>query len=102
MKMPSKFVAIATVTVSLAACTPSDQDMCAHIMDVMKQELGAAEDAELPSDADMQTHTTKCVKDLRKERDAKGDTYGEFAKCIMAATTIEEMVICDAEEEEEV
>lgn len=96
--MPRRSLVLTALTL-LVACTPSDQKLCEHIMDVMQRERAEAEDATLPSDAQMHSYTKKCVTDLEKERDAKDDEYDEFAACIMDATTIEALVLCDAEPE---
>lgn len=96
MKTFHKFLALAALTPFLAACTPSNEDVCNHVMEIMKKEMGAAEGAAEISDEDTKKYTEKCVKDVEKEKELKGAAaYGKQAKCIMAATKMEEMAKCD-------
>ena len=102
MKKLHKFLALAALTPFLAACTPSNEDVCNHVMDVMKKEFGDAEGAPKPSDEDMKKATEKCVADLDKEKEKVGAAkFKEQAKCIMAADKMEAMAKCEKGDEEE-
>lgn|SRR5690606_10300750 len=101
MKKLHKFLALAALTPFLAACTPSNEDVCNHVMDIMKKEFGDAEGAKAPSDEDMKKFTEKCVADLEKEKEKLGaDKYKEQVKCVMAASKMDDLMKCDKGEEE--
>jgi hypothetical protein len=101
MKKLHKFLALAALTPFLAACTPSNEDVCGHLMDLMKKEFGDAEGAPKPSDEDMKKFTDECVADLDKEKEKDGAAkYKEKAKCVMAATKMEELSKCEKKDEE--
>lgn len=100
MKTFHKFLALAALTPFLAACTPSNEDVCNHVMDIMKKEMGDVEGAKAPSDEDLKKYTEKCVKDLEKEKEKAGaEKFNKQAKCIMAASKMEEMAKCDEKDD---
>ena len=102
MKKFHKFLALAALTPFLAACTPSNEDVCNHVMDIMKKEMGDAEGAKEPSEEELKKFTEKCVKDLDKEKEKLGAAkYKEQVKCVMAASDMEGLMKCDKEDEEE-
>lgn len=102
MKKLHKFLALAALTPFLAACTPSNADVCNHVMEIMKKEFGDAEGAKAPSDEEMKKFTEKCVSDLDKEKEKVGeDKYKEQVKCVMAAQKLDELTKCDKGDEEE-
>ncbi len=99
MKKLHKFLAIAALAPMLAACAPSNEDVCQHVMDIMKKEMG---DAATPSEEDTKKFMEKCVKDLDKEKEKIGAAeYKKQAKCVMAAEKMEDMMKCDPEEKKE-
>ena len=101
MKKLHKFLALAALTPFLAACTPSNEDVCNHVMDIMKKEFGEGEGAKAPSDEDMKKFTEKCVADLEKEKEMIGAAkYKEQVKCVMAADKMEALMKCEKEDEE--
>jgi hypothetical protein len=101
MKKLHKFLALAALTPFLAACTPSNEDVCNHVMDIMKKEFGEAEGAKEPSEEELKKFTEKCVKDLEKEKEKLGaDKYKEQVKCVMAASKMEDLMKCDKGDEE--
>ena len=51
MKKFHKFLALAALTPFLAACAPSNEDVCGHVMEIMKKEMGDAKEG--PSDEDI-------------------------------------------------
>jgi hypothetical protein len=102
MKKLHKFLAIAALTPFLAACTPSNEDVCNHLMDLMKKEFGDAEGAPKPSDEDLKKFTDECVADLDKKKEKIGaDKYKEQVKCVMAAEKMDALAKCDKGDEEE-
>jgi hypothetical protein len=101
MKKLHKFLALAALTPFLAACTPSNEDVCGHLIDLMKKEMGDAEGAPKPSDEDMKKYTDECVADMEKEKEKLGaDKFKEQAKCIMAADKMEALAKCEKKDEE--
>jgi hypothetical protein len=101
MKKLHKFLALAALTPFLAACTPSNEDVCNHLMDLMKKEFGDAEGAPKPSDEDLKKFTDECVADLDKKKEKIGeDKYKEQVKCVMAAEKMDALAKCDKGEEE--
>lgn len=99
MKKLHKFLAIAALTPMLAACAPSNEDVCAHVMDIMKKEMGGGDAAAQPSEDDVKKFTEKCVKDLDKEKEKLGAAeFKKQAKCVMAAEKMEDMMKCEPEE----
>jgi hypothetical protein len=102
MKTFHKFLALAALTPFLAACTPSNEDVCNHVMDIMKKEMGDAEGAKAPSDEEIKKYTEKCVTDMDKEKEKKGaDVFNKQVKCVMAASKMDEMMKCNEEEKKE-
>ncbi|PRP90474.1 hypothetical protein ENSA5_64930 [Enhygromyxa salina] len=96
MKKFQKLLALAALTPFLAACTPSNEDVCNHVMDIMKKEMGDAEGAKEPSEEDIKKYTEKCVKDLEKEKEKIGaDAYKKQVKCVMDATKMDDLMKCD-------
>lgn len=94
MKKLHKFLALAALAPMLAACTPSNEDVCGHVMDILKKEAGDA--AAQMSDEDTKTFMESCVKELDKEKDKKG---ADFKKCVMAAQKMEDVGKCEPKEE---
>lgn len=99
MKKLNKFLVLAALAPMLAACAPSNEDVCGHVMEIMKKEMGDA--ATKPSDEDTKKFMEKCVKDLDKEKEKVGAAeYKKQAKCVMAAEKMEDMMKCEPKEEE--
>jgi hypothetical protein len=102
MKTLHKFLALAALTPFLAACSPSNEDVCNHVMDIMKKEMGDAEGAKAPSDEEIKKYTEKCVTDMEKEKEKKGaDVFAKQVKCVMAANKMDELMKCDEGDKEE-
>ena len=102
MKKLHKFLALAALTPFLAACTPSNEDLCNHVMDLLKKEMGDAKDAPQPSDEELKKFTEECVKDIDKQKEKLGeDKFKEMAKCTMAAQSMDDMMKCDKGGDEE-
>lgn len=100
MKKLHTFLAIAVLAPMLSACAPSNEDVCQHVMDIMKKEMGDA--ATQPSEEDTKKFMEKCVKDLDKEKEKIGAAeYKKQAKCVMAAEKMEDMMKCEPEEKKE-
>src|SRR5690606_31452468 len=97
MKKLQKFLALAVLAPMLAACAPSNEDVCQHVMDIMKKEMGDA--AEAPSDEDIKEGMKKCVEEFDKEKEKLGAAeHKKQAKCVMAAEKLEDMAKCQPEE----
>lgn len=100
MKKLHKFLALAALAPMLAACAPSNEDVCQHVMDIMKKEMGDA--AAEASEEDTKKFMEKCVKDLDKEKEKLGAAeYKKQAKCVMAAEKMEDLMKCEPEEKKE-
>jgi hypothetical protein len=98
MKKLHKFLALAALAPMLAACAPSNEDVCGHVMDVMKKEMGDA--ATQPSDEDTKKFMESCAKEMEKEKEKIGAAeFKKQAKCVMAAQKMEDMAKCDAKDE---
>lgn len=97
MKKLHTFLALAAFAPMLAACAPSGEDLCNHVIEVMQKELG---DAATPSDEDKKKFTEECVKEMEKEKEKIGAAeFKTQAKCIMAAEKMEDMAKCEKKEE---
>lgn len=98
MKKFSTILAVALLAPMLTACAPSPEDMCEHVFGIMKKELGES----FPmSDEDVKKGKEECVKEATKEKEKIGAMeYKKQAKCVMAATKLEELDKCDKKDEE--
>jgi hypothetical protein len=74
---------------------PTAADLCEHVMDVTKAEIG--ESASQPSEQEIDQFLSECAKELVLERQKIGDDeeYFRQARCIMAAQSLAEMAKCD-------
>lgn len=84
---------------SVIGMVATGERVCAHVMDIMKAELG--DGAEKPSDEDIKKFMSKCVVDIAKEKEKVG--YAMFAtqsKCIMASKNMQEMMKCEKKRDE--
>ena len=100
MKKLHKFLALAAFVPFLAACAPSNEDLCGHIMEVMKKEMGDA--ATQPSEEETKKFTESCVKEMDKEKEKIGAAeFKKQAKCVMAAEKMEDMAKCEPEDKKE-
>lgn len=96
-----RIVALTVATGWLAACTPSTEDLCNHMMDLAMKEAGDAKDAKM-SDEDKKKGMEACIKGADEEKKKIGeDKFKEQAKCVMAATKMEDVAKCDKEEKKE-
>jgi NADH:ubiquinone oxidoreductase subunit B-like Fe-S oxidoreductase len=88
MKNISKLFA-ATIFVSLAAaCGPSPEAVCDHVIELTKKEVG--EEAAKAIDKD------DCVKSAEREKEMKGMMkYNEQASCVVAAESLEALTKCE-------
>lgn len=98
MKKFSTILAVALLAPMLTACAPSPEDMCEHVFGIMKKELG---DSFPMSDEDVKKGKEECVKEATKEKEKIGAMeYKKQAKCVMAATKLEELDKCETKDEE--
>jgi hypothetical protein len=73
---------------------PTGPEVCAHLMDLIKREMGDV--GPLPSDEDLAKTLNECVKDLEKEQVKLGaEKYDAQIACVMAATKMEDLEPCD-------
>jgi hypothetical protein len=89
MKKISKLFA-ATVFVSLAAaCGPSPEAVCDHVIELTKKEIG--------EEAAKGIDKADCVKGAEREKEMKGMLkYNEQAKCVMDADSLEALGKCES------
>jgi hypothetical protein len=98
MKKLHKFLALAAFTPFLAACTPSHEDLCNHLMDLSKKENPDA-DKEV-SEEDKKKGMEMCVEMMEKQKTKVGeDKWKEMSKCVMAADNEEAMEKCEPKDE---
>lgn len=78
--MRKRILAVTALLTSLTACGPSPDKVCDHMTSLIEKEAG---DAVKPDKA-------KCVKSAERKKEMKGIFgYGEWAKCIVAADSLE-------------
>jgi hypothetical protein len=97
MKKIRTVLALAVLVPMLSACGPAPEDVCEHVMGIMKKELGEA----LPmSDEDTKKFKEECVKEMNSEKEKMGAMeFKKQASCVMDATNFAEMEKCDKKEE---
>jgi hypothetical protein len=97
MKKIRTVLALAVLVPMLSACGPSPEDVCEHVMGIMKKELGEA----LPmSDEDTKKFKEECVKEATAEKEKMGAMeYKKQADCIMDAGSFADMEKCEKKEE---
>jgi hypothetical protein len=97
MKKFRTVLALAVLAPMLAACGPAPEDVCEHVMGIMKKELGEA----LPmSDDDVKKFKEECVKEMNSEKEKMGAMeFKKQASCVMDASSLADMEKCDKKEE---
>jgi hypothetical protein len=99
MKKFRTLMALVALAPMLAACAPAPEDVCQHVVDLMKKELGEQVDA-MPED-EITKIKDNCVKEAEKEKEMKGSMeYNKQAKCVMAATSLEDLSKCQDTDKE--
>jgi hypothetical protein len=99
MKKFRTLMALVALAPMLAACAPAPEDVCQHVVDLMKKELGEQVDA-MPED-EITKIKDNCVKEAEKEKEMKGSMeYNKQAKCVMAAASLEDLSKCEADDKE--
>ncbi|MFO7564526.1 MAG: hypothetical protein R6X02_17910 [Enhygromyxa sp.] len=99
MKKLSTVLAVAVLVPMLAACGPSPEKVCDHVVDLTKKELGDKVDA--MSDEQLEKIRTDCVKNAEDDQKKNPKTYGKRAKCVMAGTSLEDLRDCYKAEKDE-
>jgi hypothetical protein len=99
MNKLSTVLAVAVLAPMLAACAPKPEDVCSHVVDLMKKELG--DEADAMSDEQIEKIKTGCVEDAKKDKKKNPKDYGKRAKCVMAADSLEDLRDCEKKEKEE-
>jgi hypothetical protein len=97
MKTHHTLLALAVLAPMLIACAPKPDDVCQHVVDLMKKDLGEQVDA--LSEEQITKIKDTCVKNAEKEKEAKGALeYNKQAKCVMAAESLEDLRECEEAE----
>ncbi len=92
-------LALVALAPMLAACAPAPEDVCQHVVDLMKKELGDQVDM---SDDDIKEIKDTCVKEAEKEKEMQGAIeYKKQAKCVMAASSFEELEKCEEDDKKD-
>lgn len=100
MKKFRTLLALLALAPMLAACAPAPEDVCQHVVDLMKKELGEQVDA-MPED-EITKIKDNCVKEAEKEKEMKGSMeYNKQAKCVMAAGSLEDLTKCEEGDKKE-
>ena len=82
----------------LAACAPSPEDVCDHVIDLMKKGLG--DEADALSDEQVEKIRTGCVEDAQKDKKDNPKDYAKRAKCVKAASSLDDLRECEKAEKE--
>jgi hypothetical protein len=94
MKKLPTLLALAVLAPMLAACAPAPEEVCQHVVDLMKKELGEQVDA-MPEE-EITKIKDNCVKEAEKEKEMKGAMeYNKQAKCVMAAASLADLAKCE-------
>ena len=82
-------VAIGSIALFTLACGASPEQVCDHVIDLAKKELGEEAAKAMPKE--------ECVKDAERDKEMKGMMkWRTQAGCVMDATTLEAAMKCDA------
>ena len=97
MKKFRTLLALTALVPMLAACAPAPEDVCQHVIDLMKKELGDRVD-EMPY-VEVTKIKDDCIEEAKKEKELEGAMkYKKQAKCVMAAESLDDLKKCDEEE----
>jgi hypothetical protein len=100
MKKLSTLLALAVFAPLLVACAPAPDEVCQHVIDLMKKELGDQVDA--MSEEEITKIKDNCVKEAEKEKEMKGAMeYNKQAKCVMAAGSLADLAKCEEADKED-
>ncbi|EDM74876.1 hypothetical protein PPSIR1_20129 [Plesiocystis pacifica SIR-1] len=88
----------ALVLPALSGCAPSPEDVCGHVVDLMKKQLGGGADA-MPEDK-LETIKKDCVKEGEKQKKSAALEYKKQAKCILEAEEFTELDECYEKKED--
>jgi hypothetical protein len=102
MKKLQMFLAIAALAPMLAACAPSNEAVCQHLIDLVKKEAGDSADKEADkADAEAEKkYLEKCAKEMEEEKTKLGDAaFKKQVSCIMDAKKYADLEKCEPEEE---
>ncbi len=95
MKKLHKFLALAVLAPMLAACAPSSEDVCNHVVDLLKKEYGGDKE---PPEEELKKAVDECVKDMEKKKEKIGAAeFKTLSKCAMAAEDMKALSACEKE-----
>ena len=86
-------LAVVVLAPMLAACAPKPEDVCAHVIDLMKKELG--DEADAMSDEQIEKIKTGCIDDAKKDKEKNPKEYATRAKCVIAAGSLNDLRECE-------
>lgn len=93
MKKIRTVLALAVLVPMLSACGPSPEDVCEHVMGVMKKELG---EALTMTEQDMQEFRNDCVENFNAEQAKMGsEEFAKRATCVIGAKNFHALEKCD-------
>lgn len=98
MKKLRTVLAAAVLAPLLAACAPSPEDVCDHVIDLMKKGLG--DEADALSDEQVEKFRTGCVEDAQKDKKNNPKEYAKRAKCVKAAGSLDDLRECEKAEKD--
>jgi len=105
MKKLQMFLAIAAIAPMLAACAPSDEAVCKHVMDLAKKEAGDSADKDADKDKDAEAEKKfleMCVKGMDEEKTKLGEAaFKKRVSCVMDAKSYADLDKCEPEEKKE-
>jgi hypothetical protein len=100
MKKLPTLLALVVLAPMLSACAPAPEEVCQHVIDLMKKELGEQVDA-MPEE-EITKIKDNCVKEAEKEKEMKGAMeYNKQAKCVMAAASLADLAKCEDQDKAE-
>ncbi len=91
-------LAVAALAPLLAACAPSPEKICEHIVDLTKKELGDKVDA--MSDEQIDEIRKGCLENAKKDQEKDRKKYAKRAKCVQKAESLDDLRDCERQEKE--
>jgi hypothetical protein len=105
MKKLQMFLAIAALAPMLAACAPSNEAVCQHLIDLVKKEAGDSADKDADKDKEAEAekkYLEKCAKEMEEEKTKLGDAaFKKQVSCIMDSKSYADLEKCEPEEKKD-